>query len=29
MEQRYQGRWNEAMLADYCWFVCRDAPELA
>ena len=28
MERRYQGRWNEAMLADYCWFVCRDAPEL-
>ena len=28
MEQRYQGRWNEAMLVDYCWFVFRDAPEL-
>lgn len=28
MEQRYQGRWNEAMLADYCWSVCRDAPEV-
>ena len=28
MEQIYQGCWNEAMLADYYWFVCRDAPEL-
>ena len=27
MEQRYQGHWNEAMLADYCWSVCRNAPE--
>ncbi|ESN93095.1 hypothetical protein HELRODRAFT_165255 [Helobdella robusta] len=25
-EKRYQGRWNEAMLADYCWFIRRDAP---
>ncbi|GFU71990.1 uncharacterized protein TNCV_2999731 [Trichonephila clavipes] len=24
MEQRYQGRWDEAMLADYCWTVIRD-----
>ena len=29
MEQRYQGHWNDAMHADYCWFVCGDAPELA
>lgn len=28
MEQRYPGRWNESMLADDCWLVCRDAPEL-
>ncbi|KAJ4444951.1 hypothetical protein ANN_06750 [Periplaneta americana] len=28
MEQRYQGRWNETMLADYCWSLRRDAPEL-
>ena len=28
MEQKYQGHRNEAMLADYYWFVCRDAPEL-
>ena len=27
MEQRYQGRWNESMLADYCWTVYRDVPE--
>lgn len=27
MERRYQGRWNESMLAGYCWFVRRDAPE--
>ena len=29
VEQRFQGRWNETMLVGYCWFVCRDAPELA
>ncbi|KAJ4436765.1 hypothetical protein ANN_16897 [Periplaneta americana] len=28
MEQRYQGRWNETMVADYCWSLHRDAPEL-
>lgn len=27
MERRYQGRWNCAMLADYCWTLTRDAPE--
>lgn len=27
MESRYQGRWSTAMLADYCWFLQRDAPE--
>ncbi len=27
MEQRYQGFWNEGMLADYCWMLCRDEPE--
>ncbi|XP_028980350.1 uncharacterized protein LOC105007229 isoform X2 [Esox lucius] len=27
MEQRYQGHWNEAILMDYCWSVCRNAPE--
>lgn len=24
MERRYQGRWNVAMLADYCWNLKRD-----
>jgi hypothetical protein len=28
MELRYQGRWDESMLADYCWTVTRDAPDL-
>ncbi|KAJ4428633.1 hypothetical protein ANN_24678 [Periplaneta americana] len=28
MEQRYQGRWNETMLAYYCWSLSRDGPEL-
>jgi hypothetical protein len=26
MEKRYQGKWNYAMLADYCWTLARDAP---
>lgn len=24
MEKRYQGLWNEGMLADYCWMLRRD-----
>ncbi|KAK5643931.1 hypothetical protein RI129_007776 [Pyrocoelia pectoralis] len=28
MERRYQGNWNASMLADYCWNVMRDAPEV-
>lgn len=24
MEKRYQGRWDEAMMGDYCWFLKRD-----
>ena len=28
MERRYQGKWNSSMLADYCWNVMRDAPEV-
>ena len=24
MEVRYQGRWNAAMLANYCWSIKRD-----
>lgn len=27
MEERYQGRWDENMMADYCWSLKRDAPE--
>lgn len=27
MEERYQGRWNINMLADYCWCPKRDAPD--
>jgi hypothetical protein len=23
MEKRYQGKWNCAMLADYCWTLAR------
>ena len=25
MEERYQGRWNCNMMADYCWSLMRDA----
>lgn len=24
MERRYQGRWDEGMLSDHCWFLMRD-----
>lgn len=27
MEQRYQGFWNEHMLADFCWMLYRDLPD--
>ena len=27
MEKRYQGFWNESMMADYCWMLYRDVPE--
>lgn len=27
MERRYQGKWNVAMLADYCWTLLREDPE--
>jgi len=26
MEKRYQGKWDCAMLADYCWTLERDDP---
>lgn len=28
MEQRYQGKWSTSMLADYCWTISRDAPQV-
>jgi len=28
MEKRYQGKWNCAMLADYCWTLSRAAPTM-
>jgi len=28
MEKRYQGKWNCAMLADYCWTLARDIPTM-
>lgn len=27
MEERYQGRWDSNMMADYCWSLMRDIPE--
>ncbi|GBM26287.1 hypothetical protein AVEN_66525-1 [Araneus ventricosus] len=26
MEERYQGKWNVSMIADYCWMLQRDNP---
>ena len=26
VEERYQGRWDRHMLADYCWSIKRDCP---
>jgi hypothetical protein len=28
MENRNKGKWSAAMLADYCWTVKRDAPDI-
>jgi len=28
MEKRYQGKWNWAMLADFCWSLARDVPNM-
>lgn len=27
MEERYQGRWDHHMMADYCWTLQRDCPD--
>jgi hypothetical protein len=29
VEKRYAGKWSPGILADYCWTVTRDVPELA
>ena len=28
MQKRYQGKWNCAMRADYCWTLAMDAPTM-
>lgn len=28
MEERYQGRWDKNMMADYCWSIKRDHPNM-
>jgi hypothetical protein len=28
MEKRYQGKWSPSMLADYCWILKRDVPQV-
>ena len=28
VEDRYQGRWDRHMLADYCWSIKRDCPAM-
>ena len=27
MEVRYQGFWNESMMADHCWMLYRENPD--
>lgn len=27
MEKRYQGRWDPAMMGDYCWFLKRESNQ--
>lgn len=29
MEKRYEGKWSPTLLADYCWTIARDAPDVA
>lgn len=29
VEERYQGRWDRHMMADYCWGIKRDCPQKA
>jgi hypothetical protein len=28
MKKRYQGKWSLSMLADYCWTLKRDVPQM-
>jgi len=28
MEGRYKGKWSTSMLANYCWTLMRDFPNL-
>lgn len=28
MEERYQGRWDSTMMADYCWTIKRNSSEI-
>jgi len=28
MEKRYEGKWNCAMLTNYCWTLARNAPTM-
>jgi hypothetical protein len=28
MDKRYQGKWSLSMLADYCWTLNRDVPQV-
>lgn len=28
MEARYQGRWDVSMMADYCWSIKRECPQI-
>ncbi|GFV38224.1 uncharacterized protein TNCV_4792101 [Trichonephila clavipes] len=28
MEERYHGRWDSHMMADYCWSLQRDLPKV-
>ena len=28
VQERYQGRWNQHVMADYCWNLLRDYPDV-
>jgi hypothetical protein len=28
MEKRYQGKWTSSMLAEYCWTLKSDVPDV-